>query len=95
MLESGEMGMLIINNLINRYMTHNLFNKEPEFYCPVCNTELFTDWVDNGFGRFAVQASPYVCECGWNERGCETCIKDKCFSWEKCQGRAVIKPTTV
>ncbi len=68
----------------------NTFNKEPKFNCPVCNTELYTDWVDNGFGRYSVQVSPYICEsCGWSETGCEKCIKDRCFSWEKCRGRAV------
>ena len=67
----------------------NTFTKEPVFNCPQCNAELHTDWVDNGFGPFSVQASPYGCECGWHETGCNECIKEKCFSWEKCQGRAV------
>lgn len=65
-------------------------DKEPEFLCPQCNTPLFTDWVDNGFGPYAVQASPYGCECGWHETGCQTCCKERCFSWGKCQGRALI-----
>lgn len=70
----------------------NIFNKEPEFHCPVCNEELHTDWVDNGFGPYSVQASPYGCEnCGWHETGCESCVKERCFSWGKCQGRALIK----
>jgi len=68
----------------------NTFNKEPVFNCPQCNSELYTDWVDNGFGPYSVQASPYGCECGWHETGCKECIKEKCFSWIKCQGRAVI-----
>jgi C4-type Zn-finger protein len=68
----------------------NIFNKEPKFYCPVCGKELFTDWVDNGFGPYSVQVSPYVCECGWSEKGCDKCIKEKCFSWAKCKGKAVI-----
>lgn len=54
----------------------NTFNKEPK-----CNT----DWVDNGFGAFSVQVSPYICEsCGWSR-----CIKERCFLWEKCRGRAL------
>lgn len=68
----------------------NTFTKEPVFNCPQCNTELQTDWVDNGFGPYSVQASPYGCECGWHETGCKECIKEKCFSWAKCQGRALI-----
>ena len=73
----------------------NCFNKEPKFVCPKCNTELHTDWVDNGFGAYAVQVSPYVCECGWVETGCpaESCIREKCFSWKSCQGRAIAQPT--
>jgi hypothetical protein len=68
----------------------NTFNKEPVFNCPQCNEELYTDWVDNGFGPYSVQASPYGCECGWHETGCKECIREKCFSWAKCQGRALI-----
>lgn len=69
----------------------NVFNKEPEFNCPVCNAKLYTDWVDNGFGAYSVQASPYACEdCGWHEKGCDACIEEKCFSWLKCKGRALI-----
>jgi hypothetical protein len=68
----------------------NTFNKEPVFNCPQCNAKLFTDWVDNGFGPYSVQASPYGCECGWHETGCKECIKERCFSWSKCQGHALI-----
>lgn len=68
----------------------NTFTKEPVFNCPQCNAELHTDWVDNGFGPYSVQASPYGCECGWHETGCKECIKEKCFSWARCQGRAII-----
>lgn len=69
----------------------NLFNKEPEFNCPKCGTALYTDWVDNGFGTYAIQVSPYGCECcGWHEQGCTECIKERCFSWNKCGGRALI-----
>lgn len=63
--------------------------EEPKFNCPNCNSELHTDWVDNGFGPYAVQASPYGCDCGWSEIGCDTCGKERCFSWERCQGRAL------
>jgi hypothetical protein len=69
----------------------NYFDKEPEFNCPICNAPLQTDWVDNGFGPFAVQASPYACNvCNWSEKGCTECIYEKCFSWERCRGRALI-----
>jgi len=75
-------------------MTHkfeNLFNKEPKFNCPVCDQELHTDWVDIGFGAYSAQVSPYVCEaCEWTEKGCSVCIYEKCFSWERCKGRALI-----
>lgn len=72
----------------------NTFSKEPEYKCPSCGTQLHTDWVDNGFGPYSVQASPYGCECGWHETGCNECIKTRCFSWDKCQGRALINPNT-
>ena len=67
-----------------------IFNQEPVFHCPQCNDKLYTDWVDNGFGPYSVQASPYGCECGWHETGCKECIKEKCFSWASCQGRALV-----
>jgi hypothetical protein len=67
----------------------NTFTKEPDFNCPVCGVKLFTDWVDNGFGTYSIQASPYICECGWHEIGCKTCCESRCFSWEKCQGKAL------
>jgi hypothetical protein len=70
----------------------NTFTKEPVFECPSCGKELYTDWVDNGFGPFSVQASPYGCECGWHETGCKECIQEKCFSWVKCQGKALSPP---
>lgn len=69
----------------------SIFNAEPKFNCPECNKELHTEWVDNGFGRYSVQASPYVCECGWSEISCKECIKSKCFSWDKCRGKALVK----
>lgn len=68
----------------------NTFNKEPEFSCPKCGLPLRTEWVDNGFGPYSVQASPYGCgDCGWHETGCSECAQDKCFSWTKCKGRAI------
>jgi hypothetical protein len=70
----------------------NTFTIKPVFNCPQCNAELHTDWVDNGFGPYSVQASPYGCECGWHETGCKECGKEKCFSWSKCQGRALVNP---
>lgn len=76
---------------MDRY--ENLFNDEPTFKCPLCGTILHTDWVDNGFGRYAVQVSPYACSCGWIEGGCpaKECIKEKCFSWDICQGKSLNK----
>jgi hypothetical protein len=68
----------------------NIFNEEPIFNCPVCNTELHTDWVDIGFGAYSEQVSPYICDCGWCQKGCKTCIRERCFSWMKCQGKALI-----
>ncbi len=70
----------------------NTCREEPIFHCPKCNEQLHTDWVDNGFGPYSVQASPYGCECGWWETGCKECIKEKCFSWGICQGRALVNP---
>ena len=71
----------------------NIFNKEPVFHCPKCGTQLHTDYVDNGFGPYSVQVSPYYCEpCEWVEGGCpaDKCIREKCFSWEVCGGKAII-----
>lgn len=76
---------------MNESHYQNLFNSEPEFKCPVCGEQLHTDWVDNGFGAYSIQVSPYVCEpCNWTEKGCFECIYEKCFSWERCKGRALI-----
>jgi len=72
----------------------NICSVEPEFNCPKCGVELHTDWVDNGFGPYAIQASPYGCECGWHEKGCPDCSKEKCYSWEKCQGKALNQEST-
>lgn len=69
------------------------FVKEPVFHCPLCNDQLHTEFVDNGFGPYAVQVSPYYCEpCKWVEGGCpaEKCIREKCFSWETCRGESII-----
>lgn len=71
----------------------NIFNKEPTENCPVCGKVCHAEWVDNGFGPYAVQASPYHCEsCGWVETGCPAgkCIKHRCFSWEICKGKALV-----
>lgn len=69
----------------------SIFNEEPEFECPKCGQYLYTDWVDNGFGPYSIQASPYICgDCGWSEKKCESCIKERCFSWNVCKGKAVI-----
>lgn len=39
---------------------------EPTMQCPECNETCHADFVDNGFGPYAVQASPFHCEnCGW------------------------------
>jgi hypothetical protein len=47
----------------------NLFITEPIFLCPICQENLYTDWVDNGFGPYSVQASPYGCnKCDWHEK---------------------------
>lgn len=70
----------------------DLFYKEPKFNCPCCGEELHTDWVDIGFGPYSERVSPYGCDaCGWHEVGCKECLSEKCFSWEKCRGRALIK----
>lgn len=69
----------------------NTFSSEPVFHCPGCNVQLHTEFVDNGFGPYSIQASPYHCEaCGWSETGCDKCIMQKCYSWGSCQGRALI-----
>ena len=64
------------------------FGKEPEEYCPVCDKRVHAEFVDNGFGPYAIQAGPYHCiSCGWVE-GCpykEDCIKEKCVSWNICK----------
>ena len=33
----------------------------------------------------------FECHCGLSERGCKTCIKERCFSWDKCKGKAGIE----
>lgn len=41
---------------------------EPTELCPKCREVCHADFVDNGFGPYAVQAGPYHCEkCGWIE----------------------------
>lgn len=40
--------------------------QEPSEECPVCRSRATAEFVDNGFGPYAVQASPFHCEnCGW------------------------------
>jgi hypothetical protein len=44
----------------------DLFMKEPTETCPDCGATCHAEFVDNGFGPYAVQASPFHCEeCGW------------------------------
>lgn len=48
------------------------FWQEPLEECPYCNAECHADFVDNGFGPYAVQCGPYHCiECGASEIGPE------------------------
>lgn len=46
-----------------------IFNKEPDRpKCPKCEHEMEAEFVDNGFGPYSIQASPYHCfECGYTE----------------------------
>jgi len=72
----------------------NLFYKKPVRLCDVCGEEAEAEFVDNGFGPYSVQAGPYNCfRCGWVETGCpaEKCIKERCFSWDVCQGKSIIE----
>lgn len=79
-----------MENSMDKYSS--TFTSEPEFKCPGCGIQLHTEWVDNGFGPYSIQASPYHCEaCGWSEIGCERCPRERCFSWGRCQGRSLIK----
>lgn len=64
---------------------------EPTMECPKCKATAYAQWVDNGFGPYAVQAGPYHCgRCGWVEGGCpaEVCIGEKCQSFYYCKGKA-------
>ena len=67
------------------------FYTEPEFFCPECGERACANWVDIGFGPYSCQASPYHCICGWVESGCpaDTCIRERCDSWDFCQGKAM------
>ncbi len=68
------------------------FYTEPIIKCEKCGIDCHAEWVDNGFGPYAVQAGPYHCyECGWTEVGCpqDECIKQKCISWSYCKGDAL------
>lgn len=35
--------------------------------CPVCDEPAEAEFIDNGFGPYAVQVGPYHCDCGWAE----------------------------
>jgi len=53
---------------INEVGGQDIFTKEPVCYCPKCNTQVHAEFVDNGFGPYAIQCEPYHCtECGWIE----------------------------
>lgn len=42
--------------------------QKPVEQCPHCQMEMDAEFIDNGFGPYAVQASPWRCpECGYNE----------------------------
>lgn len=44
----------------------DIFTKEPTMACPYCKEIVYADWVDNGFGPYSVQTSPFHCDnCGW------------------------------
>tara|TARA_B100000941_G_C28112403_1_gene353955 strand:- start:269 stop:433 length:165 start_codon:yes stop_codon:yes gene_type:complete len=46
----------------------DIATEEPEVYCPECGGRAEAEFVDNGFGPYAVQVSPYHCStCGWLE----------------------------
>lgn len=65
------------------------FFTEPVVYCPLCEHRVYAEYVDNGFGPYAVQAEPYHCEnCGWIETGCPANSCKKCKTWDICQGRS-------
>ncbi len=50
----------------------NLFSVEPTESCPYCGETCHADFVDNGFGPYAVQCGPYHCDgCGASEVGPE------------------------
>jgi MinD superfamily P-loop ATPase len=69
------------------------FSKEPTMKCERCSEVAHAEWVDIGFGPYSQQVGPFYCEaCNWVETGCpqNECIKEKCFSWNICQGRAII-----
>ncbi len=61
----------------------------PEVFCPICDSAVYAEFVDNGFGPYAVQVSPYHCEnCNWIEGGCISDDCDRCICIDTCQGRA-------
>jgi len=77
-----------------KYIEEGSPYNEPIGECPVCGPGVpaYAEWVDNGFGPYAVQAGPFHCmDCGWVEVGCpqSECITDRCTSWDYCQGKAI------
>jgi len=68
------------------------FSEEPKMQCPKCGSECRADWVDVGFGPYSQQAGPFHCyTCNWTEIGCQAaeCYKERCESWDYCQGAAM------
>jgi hypothetical protein len=69
------------------------FYKEPIINCEKCGEKCRAEWVDIGFGTYSQQAGPFHCHsCGWTEGGCPQieCVKERCLSWEYCQGEAIL-----
>lgn len=67
--------------------------KEPIAKCDDCGANCHAEWVDIGFGQYSQQAGPFHCyECGWTEIGClqSQCLRDRCVSWDYCQGKAIL-----
>ena len=63
----------IVTHAGKQYVTNevggiDIATVEPVEKCPKCGGEArCDDWVDNGFGPYAVQNGPFHCECGWVE----------------------------
>jgi hypothetical protein len=68
------------------------FYNEPTETCPKCGGVCHSEWVDVGFGPYSAQVGPYICgSCGHVCGGCaqESCIKEKCISFDKCKGESL------